>query len=310
LGNAAAPPTTSAPSTTRPPPATTTTAPGYLRTTGAAPTPVPVLDHVVVVVLENTDYSAALADPNVARLAAAGGIATNYYAAGHPSLPNYLALDTGSTHGVTSDCTDCFVGGGDLAQQLSGAGVAWGAYFEAMPSACYLGDSTGSYAAKHDPFRYVDAVRSSTGLCSHLQPFGHLTSALSGGTLPRFVWVTPDICDDGHDCGVARAGTWLAGFASRLTASPAWTPRSALFVTWDEASDSDSRGLAGGAVVSGAGGGHVLTLVLSPGVRAGTRVATPLDHYSLLRTVEELLGLPLAGHAADPSTPDLGGFWK
>ena len=262
----------------------------------------PTLDHVVVVVMENLGYRAALSEPGFAALAAQGARLDGYDAVAHPSLPNYLALDTGSTHGIASDCTTCYVGGPDLAQQLAAAGIAWDGYFEAMPSPCYLGGSVGRYAAKHNPFRYVTGVRSDRAVCDRLRPFSDIDAPLTGppGSLPRFVWVTPDICHDGHDCGPAIAGAWLAGFVQRVTASPSWDARSALFVTWDEAEGGDTAG----------GGGHVLSFVISPSVPAGRRVTTALGHYSLLRTVEEALGLPAIGHAADPGRTDLGAVWS
>ncbi|HZT64188.1 MAG TPA: alkaline phosphatase family protein [Acidimicrobiales bacterium] len=284
--------------TTKPTPtASSTPAPSSPAATPAAV--VPRLRHVVLVVMENLGYDAAV--PAFATLAARGARADDYYAVAHPSLPNYLALDTGSTWGITSDCTDCYVSGPDLAQQLSAAGISWGAFMEGLPSPCWLGSSTGNYAGKHDPFRYVRQVRGSPSLCGRIRPLTELYADLSGppGSLPSFAWVTPDLCHDGHDCDPAQAARWLEGFVGRVTSSPSWDKDAAVFVTWDEAEGGDDRG----------GGGHVLTFALSPSIPAGRRVSTPASHYSLLRTVEEALGLPLLGHAGDPGRSDLAAVW-
>ncbi|HXX90195.1 MAG TPA: alkaline phosphatase family protein [Acidimicrobiales bacterium] len=273
---------------------------------------IPAFRHLFVVVMENLSAANALAVPSIAALAHQYASASSWYAASHPSLPNYLALVAGSTFGVGSDCTDCYQPPPSLADQLEQAGVPWGAYFEGMPGPCYLGPQSpdGSYAAKHDPFRYFTDVRASPTLCAHLQPLGALTDALGAGdsAVPRFVWVTPSMCHSGHDCAPAVAGAWLSGFVQSVVSRPWWGPGCALVVTWDE-SEGDNAGVVGGLVTSGGGGGRVLTLVVSPGIAGGEVVATTYDHYSLLRTVEDAFGLPLLGQAAAAGTAPMTAFW-
>lgn len=254
--------------------------------------------------MENLGYSQALRLPYVARLAARYAVATHYDAVAHPSLPNYLALTSGHTW-VTSDCWYCYVPGPDLAGELSRAGIAWGAYMEGLPAPCWLGPwwPPGRYAGKHDPFRYYLDVRGSPALCARIQPLTSLTAALrrpsDAAAVPRFVWVTPDLCHDGHDCPPARADAWLRGFVPLVLRSEAWRAGGVLFVTWDEA-EGDDRG----------GGGRVLTLVVAPDVRPGLRVDVPYSHYSLLRTVEEAWGLPLLGGSGAAGVRAMTAFWS
>lgn len=259
--------------------------------------------------MENLGYAGALATPGLAALAQRFAIATSWYAIAHPSLPNYLALTSGGTWGVTSDCVECFVDVPDVGQQLSGAGVSWAAYMEGAPSPCFLADYGGNgYAAKHDPFRYYVPVRVSSSLCGHIRPLAELPPLLSRpASLPSFVWVTPDLCHDGHDCAPAEAAAWLTGFVDELTTSAAWQDGTALVVTWDEG-DGDGTLTPAGQVAACCGGGHVLTIVAAPGIGRGERVAVPYDHYSLLATVEDAFGLPLLG-AARAATP-LSGFFR
>lgn len=268
--------------------------------------------HIFVVLMENLDASAAMAVPSIAALAHQYQWTTNWYAIGHPSLPNYLALASGSTWGVTSDCTTCLQSGPDLGSQLSAAGVSWDAYFEGMPSPCFLGpqSSDASYAQKHDPFAYFTDIRSSPALCAHLQPLDALNTVLAGpaSAAPRFVWVTPNLCHSGHDCSPAVAGAWLSSFVAQVTASAAWHQGGALFVTWDEGVGDAGLDPVTGTLNSG-GGGAVLTIAAVEGAPSGRQLAGPFDHYSLLRFVETALGVPALGAAADAGVPSLAPFF-
>ena len=99
---------------------------------------VPAFSHVFLVMMENLGYSLALATPGFASLASRYASASDYYAVGHPSLPNYLAITSGGTWGVESDCISCYVDKANIAAQLSRAKISWGAYLEDVPSPCYL----------------------------------------------------------------------------------------------------------------------------------------------------------------------------
>ncbi|HUZ19925.1 MAG TPA: alkaline phosphatase family protein [Acidimicrobiales bacterium] len=262
---------------------------------------IPAFGHVFVVVEENLGYAGTLATPGFAALAKRYALATQYYGVSHPSLPNYLALTGGSTFGITSDCTDCYVRAPNLASQLGAAKISFGAYMEGAPGPCFLAQYGGNdYASKHDPFRYYDNVRSSRDLCSRIVPESRLPALLSGpgAKVPRFVWVTPDLCNDGHDCAATVAASWLTRFVNQVTASAAWKQNGALFVTWDESDSDNSALLASGKVAGSGGGGRVATFVIAPHVRRGLRVGIGYNHYSLLATIEDAFGLQLLGQAA------------
>lgn len=241
-------------------------------------------DHVVLIVLENHSYSeVADSSPYLNALARACGLATNDHAITHPSLPNYLALTSGTTAGVTSDCTDCTSAAPSIFQQLGGD---WRTYAESIPAAGFQGSSSGRYAKKHNPAAYYPSV--STSYSRDALPLGALRSALAGDTLGRFSLVVPDLCNDEHDCGVDTGDTWLQTWVPRILASRAYKAgRTALVVTYDEGTDSDN---------------HVYTVVVSPSVRPGTLAGERFDHYSLLATAEHLLDLPCLAHACGATT--------
>lgn len=255
--------------------------------------------HVFVVVMENRSYQSVMSNPSIARIAARGGVATNYDAVAHPSLPNYLALSGGSTFGVTSDCVTCYVRAPNLFSQLAGAHISYDAYLEGAPSACFLATYGGTdYASKHNPFRYYDNVRSSASICSHLRPYGDLapTLARAAARVPRFVWVTPNLCHDGHDCSTGETATWLTGFVNEVTSSAAYKSQGLLIITWDEGSGSTG------------GGGQVATIVISSLTKPGSRVGASLNHYAVLATVEDNFGLARLGDAL--GAPNLAAFFK
>jgi phospholipase C len=241
--------------------------------------------------MENRTYSSVLgsgaAAPRLSAYARKCGLATQSYAVTHPSLPNYLAATSGSTGGVRSDCgpAQCPQNRGSLFGQVQKAGKQWRSYVEAMPHNCDL-SIAGRYAPKHNPAVYFTPVRSR---CKSWDvPMGGsrgaFATALSRRTLPAFSMVTPDMCHDGHDCSTSTADSWLGTWLGRITASPAYrSGDTAVFVTWDEGVGSNQ---------------HIATVVVAPTVPRGTRSSLRFTHYSLLRTTEDLLGLPRLGAAA------------
>ncbi len=252
--------------------------------------------HVFEVVMENLDYASAMATPSIAALARRYAYASDYYGVAHPSLPNYLALSGGSTFATTSDCVSCYVNAPNLFSQLAAAHVSFDAYLEGVPSSCYLAPWGGTdYASKHNPWRYYLNVRAQ--LCNHLRAYSELVRLLRGpaAAVPRYVWVTPNLCHDGHDCSAGLAGAWLTGFVAALTASPAWRDGGILYVTWDEA-NGDNAGVMGTHVRAFGGGGRVLTLLITPGVHHVV-LRAPANHYSLLATIEDHFHLARLGFA-------------
>jgi phospholipase C len=249
--------------------------------------------------MENRDYSSVIGSsdaPYVNGLAARSGLATSSYAVGHPSLPNYLALLAGSTFGVNSDCTDCTVGATNLIDQLESAGISWRAYMEDMPSPCFTGAQADGYAKKHNPFVYFDDIVNDPSRCSNVVPFSRFDGDVASGTLPDFIWITPNLCNDGHDCSTATADSWLAGDIPAILNSLG--RGGILFLTWDEG--EGTTGCCGTAA-----GGHIVTIVAGPGAKSGVTLTTSVDHYSILKTIEELYGTNTLRGAACTCTNDL-----
>ncbi len=267
-------------------------------------------DHVFVIVMENLGFSAAMATTSLATLANRWAYSTNYYATTHPSLPNYISLVAGSTLGISSDCVTCYVNAPSLMSEMTQNGVSWDAFMESLPNDCYLSPYApdGLYAGKHDPFVYFDAIRSSSSQCNNIKPLHELIPLLgqNPSTVPNFTWITPNLCNDGHNCSSVVAGNWLTQMVSQITSSAAWKDNGALYVTWDEGNGGDYSGLtASGQVIQSGGGGHVLTLVIEPNLRAGTTITAPLDHYGLLKTIEVNFHLSLLGESANSNLTTL-----
>jgi hypothetical protein len=269
--------------------------PGKPLAIGAVPAlPSSQRSHVMVIVMENAEYGEVIGStsaPYINALARRYALARQSFAITHPSLPNYLALTSGSTHGVSSDCTDCTVSAMNLVDQLEAAGVSWGAFLEDAPSPCFRGASAGGYAKKHNPFIYYDDISRSPSRCGRLVGFGQLATDLRGGLLPSFVWISPNLCDDGHDCGVAAGDRFLARTVPALLRQLG--PEGFLVITWDE-------GISDRGCCVLAHGGQIATILAGPLVRAGARLALPVDHYGVLATIEQALGLPALAGAADP----------
>jgi len=221
--------------------------------------------------------------PYFTSLAASCGLATDYHGITHPSLPNYLAATGGSTFGVTDDDPPAAhpIGAASIFSQVADAGKSWRSYQENMPGTCAL-TSSGTYAVKHNPAAYFTGVRATCG--SSDVPLGTTSSGalagdLASGSLAAFSFITPDMCHDMHDCSVATGDAWLSQWMSALLSSSAYRSGStAVVVTFDE--DDHTAG------------NRVSTILVAPSIRAGTSSAATFDHYSLLRTTEEMLGLP------------------
>jgi hypothetical protein len=232
--------------------------------------------HVFVIVMENHSIEQALG-PGASytnTLVQKYALATDYRAVSHPSLPNYLALTSGSTWGIADDGYRALPAGRDLGSQLTAAGVSWRAYMESMTGGCF--HSAPPYALKHNPFAYYG------GACpANVVSTAGLSADLAAGATPRFVWITPNLCNDTHDCGVATGDQWLSHVVPEITRSVAWQLGGVLFITWDE---------------SNGGPNHVAALVIAPNLKAHSS-ARAYTHYSLLATIEDYLGVPRLGEA-------------
>jgi phosphatidylinositol-3-phosphatase len=264
----------------------------------AAKPPVPRFRHVVVVVMENKARADVLGNPdapNFNTLASRYAVLSRYGGVAHPSLPNYLALVSGSTHGISTDCTSCVVSARNLADTLERAHRTWKAYAEKLPGPGWTGAYAGLYAKRHVPFLYFRNVLQSPARRRHVVPMRQLSTDLAAGRLPDFSLVVPDLCHDMHDCSVGEGDAWLGRFLPPLLQSPRLA-HSVVFVVFDEPRRSEPPNAA------------VPAIALGPAVRPGSRYSAKTSHYGLLRTIEDAWGLPRLGlsRRAAPIT----GIWR
>lgn len=250
----------------------------------------PAWKHVVWVWFENKAADAIIGSgdaPYVNELADRCGSAANYAAIRHPSLPNYIAATSGDTQGVTGDGPPATyeLDAPSIFSELGSTG--WRSYQESMRKNCDATTTGPIYAVRHNPAAYYLGIRAACATQDVPLSYPLDLSA-------AFTFVTPDLCSDMHDCSVSTGDQWLADFVEQVTATKEFTDgTTALFITWDE--DDHSRTDTGSD-------NQVPLLVVAPSVRAGTTVATAYDHYSLLRTTQEMLGLRLLGRANDAAS--------
>jgi acid phosphatase len=273
---------TSQPSVPSPTSANPTSAnPGGAAPTSAAPsvTQASRPDHVVVVIFENKSYAQVAGDSRARYLHSLmerGALFTDFHAITHPSQPNYIALFSGSTQGVTDNRCPVRLGNKpNLGRQLLDAGFGFAGYSEDLPGPGYTGCSAGGYAAKHNPWVDFDNLPIEAN-----QPFTAFPTDFA--RLPTVGFVVPNLCHSMHDCPVSTGDEWLRQHLDRYL-TWAYANNSRLVVTFDE--DDGSRD------------NHILTLVAGAGVpsrRYGHRVTL----YSLLAAIEEWYGLPPLGEAA------------
>jgi len=245
----------------------------------AAPTAaVPRPDHVVVVVEENKAATQIVGDPAapyITSLAASGANFTSSYAVTHPSQPNYVALFSGSTQGLTDDSCPHSYATPSLGDQLLAAGRTFTGYSEGLPSAGYTGCFSGSYARKHNPWSDFPAIPASAN-----QPFSAFPTDYS--TLPDVSFVIPNLQNDMHDGTVAQGDSWLQ---QNLDGYVQWakTHNSLLVLTFDEDDNSAAN--------------HIATVFAGQSVVPGQYGET-INHYNVLRTIEDAFGLMPLGASA------------
>ena len=256
--------------------------------------PRPPFEKVFIVVLENATYESALAQPFMADLAARGARLANFFGETHPSFPNYVALTAGSTYGIASDATLTLdvAHVGDL---LEAAGLTWKVYAEGYPGDCFLGASSGTYVRKHVPFLSYANVQTNPARCARIVDASALAGDIAGGTLPDYALYIPDLNHDGHDTSVAVADQRLASTFGPWLQDFRFTDGRLFVVTFDENPTT--------------GPNHVYTGLSGRGVVPGAASAIRYDHYSLLRTIEDALGLPTLGQH-DATAPAITDVWR
>jgi len=270
---------------------------------------IPDFDHIALIVLENEDYAGVIGNPkmpNLNALATQYVLLSNYYAVTHPSLPNYIAMMSGGTQNITSDCNNCFVNPKNLADEISASGRTWKAYEEDMPSPCFLGDSK-LYVQKHDPLIYFDTIRLNSTVCDKsIVSLSRLDSDLAANQLPNFAFIMPNLCNSGHDCSSDKPDAWVHDMVSKLQASPAFEPNSLIIIVYDEAKTSDKSSCCG---MGSKAGGKVAAVLISPLAKQGFTDDTAYSHYSMLKTILAAWKLPSLGMTRDPATASIVMPW-
>ena len=256
---------------------------------------VPAFKHIYVIVLENKEYRSivgAAAAPYLNSLIARYGLATDFYAETHPSEPNYIALTSGGLQGTKTDGT-YNLAVPNLFDQIEASGRSWHTYAQGYPGGCFKSyispsvvDGTGAagdYVRKHNPAMSYTSVSGNPIRCANITRLSGFDPAAAD-----FEMIIPNEINDMHSSSVAAGDSFLKAFVPQIVDSPAFAG-SVVFITWDEG-ESNLQG-----------GGHIATLVLSPGMLPGARFAGPCTHYSILRTIEEAWSLPLLGEAGSAS---------
>jgi phosphatidylinositol-3-phosphatase len=258
--------------------------------------------HVIWIWEENHSYGDIIGSsqaPYINSLASQCGLATNYHNISHPSLPNYVAGTSGlGLSGISQFTSDCNPSRkcSTPAPSIFGQTPSWRAYEESMPSNCYRKNS-GEYAVRHNPPPYFSTL---TGCATKDVPYTQLAGDLASGNLPAFSFVTPNLIDDMHDGTIAQGDAWLqSNLPTILNSSEYQSGSTAVFIAWDEGEGGTSNDCATNTTDIGC---HVAALVISPSTTPGTQSSTLFNHYSLLGSTEQLLGLAPLGSAASANS--------
>ena len=275
--------------------------------------------HVIVIFMENNSYNTIVKSssaPYINSLPKQCGLATNYHNASHPSLPNYIAVTTGASSAQLTpfdpDCTPsvtCDWTGDNIFNQLNGKKLLWRNYAESMPSACSKANQ-GFYAPRHNPAVYdTDLSNCATndiplGTASNSPLLKDLSSTK---TAPAFAFITPNLCDDMHGATgcptnlILTGNNWLKLWLPKITSSATYKAgKTVIFLTWDEGEPSSTGESC--ATNTTDQSCHVVMIVIAPSVKPGTKVGALYNHYSLLKTSEDILGLPELGQATSAAS--------
>ncbi len=267
--------------------------------------------NVFVIVMENHAWSSIVGNPsapyiNNTLLPIASHARAYYTPPGlRPSLPNYLWMEAGTNFGISDDNNPSINAQSTtshLVTQLAAAGVTWKSYQEDISGADCPLIPINAYAPRHNPVVYFTDVTNNNDVSSayciaHVRPFSELVTDLGNNTVPNYVFISPNLCNDGHNpCAplndpIAQTDIWLQTNLPMLLNSQAYKNAGAIFITWDEAEGN-------------AGDGPLGMIVLSPFAKGnGYSNTVHYTHGSLLRTVQEIFGVsPLLGDAANQSS--------
>jgi len=255
----------------------------------------------VLVLEENHSYSDVIGDsdmPYFNSLAQQYGMAAQYYADAHPSLPNYFMLTVGLTE-TDSDSFSGVVTDDNIVRELVKAGKSWKSYAEAIPSAGYLGGDTGNYLQHHNPFVYFSDVQNDPPQAANIVPFTQFATDLANNALPQYSFIVPDIMDDAHNGTLAQADSWLQQNIAPLIANANFQNSGLLIITFDESETTDTAH----------GGGHVPTIIVSSLAKKNYVSQTLFQHESTLRLTLAASGVNTFPGAA-ASAPSMAEFFQ
>jgi hypothetical protein len=267
---------------------------GQAAMTPPPPAPSVRFGHVFIVVEENANFGDVIANPALPylnSLANQYGLAANYFANAHPSIPNYFELTTGQILTLIDASTprNFPVDSENVVRDLLAAGKSWKSYAEDIPSVGYTGGDSGRYAVRHNPLAYFTDVQNDTRQVQNLVPFSQFATDLNAANLPNFSFIVPNLCNDAHDCSLATADAWLKTNIDPLVQSSQFQKDGLLIILFDEADTLDLT----------SGGGHVAAVVVSPLAKRGYKSIAFYQHESVLRLTLEGLGVTkLPGDAA------------
>jgi phosphatidylinositol-3-phosphatase len=260
-------------------------------------------DHVFIVMEENNDYASVTSSsmPYLTGLAAQYGLATQYYANTHPSIGNYFEI-TGGQIITNNDSYNQTVSSDNVVRQLVAAGKTWKAYAEGLPSVGFvtLDYDDGTYASRHVGLMYYTDVHDNPAQAQNVVPFTQFATDLASGTFPSYSFITPNLCNDAHDCSLNTADSWLQTNIDPLIKSAFFQQNNCLLIiTFDESSGDNTNG-----------GGRVYWVAVSPTKsKRGYQSTTLYQHQSTLRLM--LKGLGVTSFPGDAATaPDMSEFFN
>jgi len=273
-------------------------------------------DRVLIIVLENQSYVAAIKDKYLKQLAEEGIEFTDFRAVTHPSYPNYLAMISGSTfgiHGILGDGQQTFPDDND--HKTIADFLDWKNYAEDYPvksgQSPYLNDSAGRYARKHVPFLSfqkiqnegfknvvpVDTRDAHNAFVADVENSKKDPKDRNYKPLPSYMFYSPNLDDDGHDTNLGTASTWLRNFLTN------WLPSDArqgtlTVVTFDEAESPERKS------------NHIYTVFLGDMVKKGLKVNHRYDHFDVLRTIEANFGIQQRLNVGDAKATVIADIWN
>src|SRR5215813_8157732 len=201
----------------------------------------PTFSHVFLLVEENHRYSEVIGNssmPYLNSLASEYGLATQYFANAHPSMPDYLMLTTGMMESFDDNFSG-IIQDDNVVRELNKAGKTWKAYQESIPSAGYLGGDAPPYVRRHNPLSYLSDVQENASQAANIVPFSQFAADLANNALPQYSFITPDVNNDAHNGTLVEADSWLQSNIAPLIASPTFQNGGLFIITFDESEDSD-----------------------------------------------------------------------